>query len=188
MANTLPTTELTKKQLYMREYYQEHREEMIAAQKERDSRRVEERRAQQREYYQRNRAKRLAENKEYNRTHRDEINARARERLSSPQRREQVNAYNRDWRKVLRAEVLHAYGDECACCGEKEEAFLEAHHKNGGGNKHRRELGGNAKLYGWLKRNNFPQEFGLLCSNCNKAEYTRGICPHRLKRLEGSVN
>jgi hypothetical protein len=36
------------------------------------------------------------------------------------------------------------------------------------GAKHRRLTGNGHRLYGWLRKNGFPQEgFQLLCANCN---------------------
>jgi hypothetical protein len=145
------------------------------------------RRARNHEYYKKNRDTILAKQKLYVQSRRAETTANQKEWVAG--RRESINEYNRKWRKSLRLEILEAYGNKCSCCNELEEAFLEVHHVNGGGNKHRRELGGNAKFYIWLRKNNFPPEFGILCSNCNKAEYKQGICPHRLKKLqEGNVN
>ena len=92
--------------------------------------------------------------------------------------KDKVNTANRKARKKLRAEILEAYGSICSCCKESCETFLEVDHINGGGNQHRRELGGGAKFYAWLKSNGFPKNFRLLCSNCNKAIFKLGYCPH----------
>lgn len=173
---------MTPKQIYNREYYKKNRERLLTAQKAYDDTNREKRLERDRNYYKNNREARLKANSAYCKAHKERRNAKARERLSK--KRDEINAYNRDWRRNLRLEVIAAYGGECTCCGEKEEAFLEAHHMDGGGNAHRRQLGGGAKMYGWLKRNGWPKNFGLLCSNCNGAEYSRGICPHRLKKLE----
>ncbi len=53
-------------------------------------------------------------------------------------------------------------------------------HINGGGSKHRKELGliGRA-FYAWLVHNNFPSGFQTLCHNCNQAKSLYGICPHQ---------
>jgi hypothetical protein len=39
-------------------------------------------------------------------------------------------------------------------------------HVNNGGNKHRKEIS-RASLYRWLKRNDFPVGFQVLCANHN---------------------
>lgn len=82
------------------------------------------------------------------------------------------------WSRILRAEVLAAYGGRCRCCGETESVFLAIDHVKEDGATHRRQLRGN--LYLWLKRQGFPQEtFQLLCYNCNRGKYELGQCPHQ---------
>lgn len=78
------------------------------------------------------------------------------------------------YRQKVRHEVLSAYGGACSCCGINEEQFLCMDHVNGGGNIHRREI--NCELYAWLRRNNFPSGFQVLCHNCNMARAFYGIC------------
>ena len=68
----------------------------------------------------------------------------------------------------------------CACCGEDEERFLTIDHMNNDGAKHRREVTQGSHLYGWLKRNNYPAGFQVLCYNCNVGRYrNRNMCPHQ---------
>jgi hypothetical protein len=61
--------------------------------------------------------------------------------------------------------------------------FLALDHINGGGNAHRREVTGSAKggpkFYYWLRDNNYPPGFQVLCHNCNQAKATYGRCPHQ---------
>lgn len=78
-------------------------------------------------------------------------------------------------------EVLDAYGGPvCNGCGETEIAVLQMDHTNGGGNKHAAEIAngdairGRSKMYKWLRDNNFPPGFRVLCSNCN-IRAARGI-------------
>lgn len=81
----------------------------------------------------------------------------------------------------LKIEVLTHYGGnppKCVCCGETHIEFLSIDHINGGGTKKRKETGGGSSLYRWLKKNNFPKEFQVLCMNCNFAKGHFGICPH----------
>ena len=88
-------------------------------------------------------------------------------------------AYQRSWKAALRSEVLSHYGGACACCGESEPKFLGLDHIDGGGTKHRNELGlrGDA-VYGWAKREGYPPIFQVLCHNCNMAKGFYGSCPH----------
>lgn len=84
---------------------------------------------------------------------------------------------------------LRAFGNYgglvCACCGEKRIEFLCIDHINGGGEKHRREIGkgGGGPFYNWLRKNNYPAGYRVLCSNCNSAIGRSGYCPHEWERL-----
>jgi len=91
--------------------------------------------------------------------------------------KEKRNSY----RKKLRMEVLAAYGQSCACCGESISEFLTIDHINGGGNRHRKTLASESSgdFYSWLRREGFPDGFQTLCFNCNHAKHLCGICPHR---------
>jgi hypothetical protein len=84
-------------------------------------------------------------------------------------------------RAVIRDEVFGAYGGaRCACCGEDEVTFLTIDHVRNDGKAHRRLIGsgGNA-IHRWLKKNNFPRGFQVLCQNCNFGKYVHGVCPHK---------
>lgn len=86
-------------------------------------------------------------------------------------------------RKAQRAEALAEYsgpaGPACACCGETNETFLALDHVVGGGAAHRRETGGGG-FYTWLKKNDYPQGFQILCHNCNLGrQLNGGVCPHK---------
>lgn len=79
-----------------------------------------------------------------------------------------------------KTQVLVAYGGVfCACCGEDDIRFLTIDHINGDGGEHRKEVLG-SKLYNWLKQNNFPPGFQVLCYNCNCAKRDGDKCPHQL--------
>ena len=82
-----------------------------------------------------------------------------------------------------REEVLKHYGGKCACCGESAYHFMSIDHINGGGYKHRKEIGNFGRnFYKWLIKNNFPNGFQVLCHNCNLAKGFYGFCvPHEMK-------
>jgi dCTP deaminase len=96
--------------------------------------------------------------------------------------RAKVNAKNTAWRKQVRLEVLYHYSNgsmSCACCGENNIEFLCLDHKNGGGNKHRKEIGlGGYAIYIWLRKEGFPDGYRVLCFNCNYAVIDGKSCPH----------
>jgi len=72
------------------------------------------------------------------------------------------------YRRDVRLEVIIHYSNgtmQCKYCGEKHIEFLEMDHINGGGRKHAKLTNNN--LYVWLKKNNYPEGYQVLCSNCN---------------------
>jgi hypothetical protein len=85
---------------------------------------------------------------------------------------------------ALRKEVIEAYGGACTCCGENIFEFLQIDHIAGTGvkakdrNKHPKTAGG-GWLYGWLKRNHWPDGFTVLCANCNYVKRFGATCPHK---------
>tara|TARA_Y100000034_G_scaffold104648_1_gene131348 strand:+ start:10623 stop:11318 length:696 start_codon:yes stop_codon:yes gene_type:complete len=71
-----------------------------------------------------------------------------------------------------RVEVLGHYSPDLSCvhCGfDSHLSPLSIDHVNGDGSKHRKEMKktkGHSNIYYWLKRNNFPDGFQVLCMNC----------------------
>lgn len=92
-------------------------------------------------------------------------------------------------REAVRIEGLTHYSQgipHCACCGETTVEFLSFDHINGGGRKHaeeRRKLGEPGPLSTWLKKNNFPEGYQVLCHNCNQARGYYGVCPHQRNKI-----
>ena len=84
----------------------------------------------------------------------------------------------------IKEECFQHYGGACLCCGENIIQFLTIEHENGGGNRHRKKLFGHnvggVHMYRWLKRNNFPSGYSILCMNCNWAKRLSGVCPHKI--------
>jgi hypothetical protein len=98
-----------------------------------------------------------------------------------------INARNE--KRSLKLEIITAYGEECACCGENQAEFLTIDHISGDGARHRKQIGSARKrassdtLYRWLKKNGFPKDnFQLLCFNCNCAKSSSGSCPHQQQK------
>lgn len=88
--------------------------------------------------------------------------------------------YNQVRHREFKRQVFEAYGNDCSCCGESELKFLSVDHVNGGGGEHRRAVGGGTAVLAEIVRRNFPEEFTVLCFNCNLGrQWNGGICPHR---------
>ena len=99
--------------------------------------------------------------REYNKKHREKISLRTKQRLYE-----------------MKMAAFNAYGGaKCSCCGVTDLVFLTIDHINGGGSKHRKRI--KTSIYQWLKDNNYPPGYRILCWNCNWAE-AHGGCPHVL--------
>lgn len=82
--------------------------------------------------------------------------------------------YRKTWRDEVREEVIKAYGAVCKCCGEAKPRLLTIDHIDGYEDGPRSSFA----LYCWLKRNNFPEGFRVLCMKCNFTLGHHGYCPH----------
>jgi hypothetical protein len=89
---------------------------------------------------------------------------------------------NKNNRDRLRVVVFEAYGNKCACCGEKRWEFLAIDHVNGGGSKHRKIVTSPTELRRLIIKEGFPKKYRLLCHNCNSAIGWHGYCPHQRER------
>jgi hypothetical protein len=66
----------------------------------------------------------------------------------------------------------------CSCCGETIWMFLALDHIDGGGHEQRKKLGGGG-FWAWLRNNDYPPGFRVLCHNCNYGRHLNGgACPH----------
>lgn len=97
--------------------------------------------------------------------------------------KERANMSNKLWRQKLRMEILTHYGGnppKCTCCGELFNEFLTMDHINGKGIKYGKsqKLRTNTEFYLWLKKNNYPEGYRVLCYNCNCSIGHYGYCPH----------
>lgn len=92
--------------------------------------------------------------------------------------------YKADLRKKHKVEVFARYGGAfCVCCGEDTIAFLSLDHINGDGAKHRRDVKTH-NMYAWLRNNDYPVGFQVLCHNCNHGKHiNKGTCPHQEFKL-----
>lgn len=108
---------------------------------------------------------------------------RARYQAKSPEKRAEEVAKNRAYRKRVRLEALEHYGGECACCKESHTEFLCFDHINNDGAAHRKQMP-DRSIAPWLRRNNYPEGFRVLCHNCNMARGIYGYCPHKQERSD----
>lgn len=76
--------------------------------------------------------------------------------------------------KKLKMDVINHYSNGSMACAnpydEHKEPYtttdaLQIDHINGGGSKHLKSLHGS--IYQWLKNNNYPKGYQVLCANCN---------------------
>ena len=65
----------------------------------------------------------------------------------------------------LKLKVFEAYGNKCNFCSEDNIEYLTIDHINNDGAQHRKIIG--TQIFPFLKRNNFPKDFQILCFNCN---------------------
>ena len=99
-------------------------------------------------------------------------------------------------RAFLKSALIAHYSNgtnACACCGEGHLVFLAIDHIAGGGNKHFKELengdaqSGGSRFYDWLRKNECPVGYRVLCFNCNWAIGQNGTCPHQSAKDLGEV-
>ncbi len=101
--------------------------------------------------------------------HRKQERAYSRELYKNPIKPESKNICQQKLRQKLKEEIMSHYGGRCLHCGEKDLIVLTIDHINNDGAEHRRQLKNlrGMGIYYWLKKNNFPREFQVLCANCN---------------------
>ena len=120
-------------------------------------------------------ARKKAKNKEYRERNKDKIDKYRRE-VEIPKNRK------------LAIEVFSVYSKRhsnsdipcCRCCGINEHMeFLTIDHIDGRAHLSEKEKELHSKgLNSWLKKNNYPDGFQILCFNCNMAKSDKGHCPH----------
>lgn len=97
--------------------------------------------------------------------------------------------HDRVRRERRKDEAFQAYGGYvCACCGERERTFLQIDHVNNNGAEHRKQMGytdGHGRIFRWLRKENYPPGFQVLCANCNWGKHMNGgTCPHQQRVCE----
>lgn len=136
-----------------------------------------ERKRYARQYYQGHRTQMIEASKRYYKNHCSQI----KDYLQK--------VYNPKYYIRIKNEVLGHYSNNsflCTLCGD--DKALSIDHINGGGTQHRDTLRLNSSLqfYLWLRRNNFPDGYRVLCRSCNSKHQpthlpsVRGGSPSRL--------
>jgi len=83
-------------------------------------------------------------------------------------RRAWAKSYQKTWRPIndkrIRTAVFEQYGFKCNRCGFSDPRALQVDHKNGGGRQEYLTIGSRGVMKRALA---FPDEYQLLCANCN---------------------
>lgn len=95
-------------------------------------------------------------------------------RSSNPGR---FNTYMAERRQRIKVDLVTGYGGKCTCCGETAIEFLTLEHLNGGGRAHRAAKDSLA-IFNEVIKAGFPNEYTILCMNCNFAKRFGKECPH----------
>ncbi len=99
--------------------------------------------------------------------------------VAHPDNHARYNESKRKKRMEQRRQVISHYGGACVCCDLDDMDVLSIDHVNGGGTAHRKLIGDSSyQMYKWIIENNYPEDFQVLCMNCNLAK-SQGTCPHR---------
>ncbi|MDG7000391.1 MAG: hypothetical protein JRN15_14945, partial [Nitrososphaerota archaeon] len=77
-----------------------------------------------------------------------------------------------------RRTIIEHYGAMCVCCGQSEYGFLTIDHVSNNGAEQRKSGLRAENLFRYIVENNFPDDYQVLCYNCNCAKGALGKCPH----------
>lgn len=83
-------------------------------------------------------------------------------------------------RDKSRLDCLTYYGGNpplCKCCKENNLAFLTIDHIKGDGSKESKKIRKN--LYFYLRKRDYPNNYQVLCFNCNFGKWLGELCPHQ---------
>ena len=130
-----------------------------------------------------NRAKRKEYLRRYAQSHKEDIKRNQRKyrvgrgvqyyKTYYAENKERIKAKTRYWNRKIKLLVFSAYSKngipQCVRCGITDTDILTIDHINGGGNQHRKQLnvGSGTHFFYWLRRNEYPNGYQVLCWNCN---------------------
>lgn len=121
----------------------------------------------------------------YKFTHRQESNKRTREWEKKNPEKAAIRKIkgSRVDKTNLRYDVLSHYSNgsmTCACCGESIQRFLTIDDMDDFHNTYKKAIGSGIRFYRWLRKNNYPYGYQVMCFNCNSGrDLNGGICPHK---------
>jgi hypothetical protein len=99
-----------------------------------------------------------------------------------PAKNPKKQAQQRAYASRVKKEVINFYAGQCVCCGENDIDVLNIDHINQDGSILRRLYPSQNKIYFWLRKNGYPDDYQVLCCNCNRGSFFfNGVCPHQLK-------
>jgi len=92
----------------------------------------------------------------------------------------QKSRYDIEYNNRVKKEALYHYGGntpKCVVCGYSNIEALEIDHMNNDGQSHRKEnnYASGRQTYIWLRQNNFPEGFQILCANCHKIKHKKRL-------------
>lgn len=104
---------------------------------------------------------------------------------NKPGNKEKENIKQIEYRQKIKQMIFDHYGSACACCFEDNIAFLSIDHVNNDGylDKSNARRAGGRNLYNKVIKEGYPNNYQVLCMNCNHAKARNGgICPHKTER------
>lgn len=121
-------------------------------------------------------------NQEYTRKNLPRLMKANRERRKNNPRKYQLKDSERN--QIIKRRVISHYSGgtpKCKRCGIEDLRCLEIDHMSNNGSKdRRRNLTGNSMYY-YLIREGYPEDFQILCRNCNWIKHVEALKNKRLK-------
>jgi len=106
------------------------------------------------------------------------------QRLTLSQTKENIRCRTKNLK--LKEEVFSHYSKglpKCNCCGIDTLDVLSLDHIHGRKNaKHKKDLGGH-ELYTWVRQNEYPLDFQVLCMMCNSDKKDKDNCIHKINYI-----
>lgn len=169
---------LTKK----KEYYIKNKDKILKNVKEYGRKNKEKIKEQTKKYRQKNKEIISIKHKLWAHKNKEQIKVKNKKEYSK--KKELYLEKRKQYSEQIKNIVFSYYGWICNCCGETGKSFLNIDHVNNDGYK---DLSPSGRKYTgtdlWRKiiKENFPNKYQVLCSNCNWSKYkNKGICEHKL--------